>query len=350
MSVNGSRASGFALGSLAAALLLVLLWLAAVSGLEGREHPNNRWIEEAHAHKRAAAARMTGPRVLVVSGSSAMFAVDSKILAQALGRPVANLAANAGVLTPYILSEARQVLRPGDWVILPLEYPLFHDEGVVNEAFLNYYVSHPLPIAQLGARRWLKAMWLLPLHRLLQGFRGMPAGFTVQGTYGAHNLDEHGDQLNSSRAKRTPAMLADLSSDTPKAYGRRSHEGNASWTRWRKFADEVRSQGGCAVFVPPAMLRRDAYVRDPLERQFYTSLPANARSHGLNYVGTPFDFMYEDDDFFDTIFHLTSETRTRYSQQLAAALRRQVSWDDCSQKRAAAAHSPSLGREARPAG
>ncbi len=326
-----NRFRHFALGGMAAAAALCALWLAAVASLEGRAHAGNQWIEQVQTRKRAIAQQLDGPRALVVSGSSALFGVDSKMLEQALGRPVANLATNAGLLAPYLIDEARRALRPGDWVIVPLEYPLFHDEGEVNEAFIHYYASHPLPAAQLGWWRWLKTMWLLPLQRIVEGHRGLPDGFVVRGTYGAHNLDDHGDQANSTRARRTPAMLAELKAKPAKTYGQQAWRGNASWTRWRRFAQDVRALGGCAVFVPPALLRREAYRSDAVEQRYYSLLPQEARAHGLVYVGAPFDFMYEEDQFFDTIYHLTSEARPGYTRQLIQALA-QVSWRDCALK------------------
>lgn len=316
------RSTGqFVRGAMGAAVVLAVLWGVIVWSLAGRAHVHNQWVAQAMAHKLAIAAAVDGPRVLVVAGSGAMFGIDSGMLGDALGRPVVNLGVNAGVLAPYIIEHARQALRPGDWVILPLEYPLFHDEGMTNRQFIDFYVSHPLPAAQIGLWRWVKLLWSVPVERVLQGYRGLPEGFVVGGLYGPHNLDARGDQMHSARALRSDAMWASVVHSAPEAYGRRAWWGNASWARWRGFADEVHALGGCAVFVPAAMLMRETYLRDDVEHAYYASLPAQARQHGLMYVGAPLDFMYEADSFFDTNFHLTSEMRAVHTGRLAALLK-----------------------------
>lgn len=310
----------FVTGTIVALGVLGGGWLLSVAGLAGRPHMHNQWVEQAYAKKQAAAARTQGPRILLVAGSSAMFGVDSKSLGERLGRPVINLAVNAGVLAPFIIDHAVRVLRPGDWVVLPLEYPLYHDEATINRQFIDFQASHPLPVGEIGFVRWLKTMWLLPLDRVVEGYRGLPAGFRVTGLYGPQNLDERGDQRNSERVLRTDAMREAVTRSPPERYGAQARTSNASWSRWRRFARQVEADGGCALFVPPAMLARPTYRSDPQERDYYRRLPELARTHGLHYGGDPFDFMYEEDAFFDTNFHLTSEMRSVHTHRLADVL------------------------------
>lgn len=310
----------FLIGVIVALIGLSSLWLGLVASLAGRPHIHNQWVEQAYAHKLAAAREVTTPRMLIVAGSSAMFGIDSGLLGSALGRPVINLGVNAGVLAPFIIDQARLALRSGDWVILPLEYPLYHDEGMLNRQFIDFYVSHPLPVNEIGWGRWLRLLWQLPLERVLEGYRGLPADFKVSGLYGPQNLDARGDQFNSERVHRTDAMQEAVRQSPAEIYGNRALKGGASWERWRAFADEVETMGGCVIFVPPAMLYRPSYRDNEVERRYYETLPEQARSNGLHYAGHPFNFMYEEDDFFDTNFHLTAEMRVKHSEKLAAAL------------------------------
>lgn len=318
----------FLLGVLLALLLLFVGWLLVLHSLAGRPHVHNQWVEGAYAHKLAAAAAIDGPRALIVAGSGAMFGLDSAALGAALGRPVVNLGVNAGILAPYIIDHAEQALRPGDWLILPLEYPLYHDEGMLNQQFIDFYASHPLGAARIGWLRWLRLLWQLPLSRVQQGWAGMPPGWVNQGLYGAHNLDSRGDQRHSSRAERSAAMLAAVHDSAPEHYGARARAGwlqtswtsGASWARWRQLTDQVHALGGCTVFLPPAMLHRPLYDLDPVEQAYYAGLPAQARAAGLNYLGQPRDFMYGEDDFFDTNFHLSAEARARHTAAVAALI------------------------------
>lgn len=314
------RSRRFFLGVLLGCLGFGIVWVALVAGQLGRPFVNNLWVEGAYAKKLARAASLPEPKLVVVAGSGAMFGIDSPQLEQAFGRPVVNLGVNAGILSPYLLIYARQAVKPGDWVLLPLEYPLYHDRFEVNQVYLEYWLSHPV-IYGLNPWRLVKLLAVTPLERVVQGYRGVPKGFQVAGLYGAQHLDERGDQTLSRREARSPDLFAGAVHSPVQHYGAQATTLNGSWKLWQAFARDVEKAGGCAVFVPPAMLDRQAYHADPVERAFYEGLPAEARAHGLNYLGRPLDFLYPADDFFDTNYHLTAEARQRHTARLIALLR-----------------------------
>ncbi|NMZ45333.1 hypothetical protein HBN97_10545 [Pseudomonas oryzihabitans] len=314
------RTRRFFLGVFIGCLCFGIAWVALVAGQLGRPFVNNLWVEGAYAKKLARAASVQAPKLVVVAGSGAMFGIDSPQLEQAFGRPVVNLGVNAGILSPYLLIYARQAVKPGDWVLLPLEYPLYHDRFEVNQVYLEYWLSHPVSYG-LNPWRLAKLLAMTPLERVVQGYRGVPPGFQVAGLYGAQHLDERGDQTLSRHAERSPELFAGALHSGVQHYGAQATALSGSWKLWQAFALEVEKAGGCAVFVPPAMLDRPAYHDDPVERAFYEGLPAAARAHGLTYLGRPLEFMYPADDFFDTNYHLTAEARQRHTARLIALLR-----------------------------
>ena len=72
--------------------------------------------------KHHAAETVDGGRLLIVGGSSAAFGIDSNALASELRRRPINLALHAGLGLDFMLNEARDVMQPGDVVVLSLEY------------------------------------------------------------------------------------------------------------------------------------------------------------------------------------------------------------------------------------
>ncbi|MFK3973970.1 hypothetical protein ACI2KS_24960 [Pseudomonas sp. NPDC087358] len=306
----------FALGLLLGLGSVVGLWLLLLAGQAGRPVPTTQWIEKAYAHKLALADAIKQPKLVVVAGSAAMFGIDSAMLEQAVGRPVVNLGVNAGVLSPYIQHYARQVIKPGDWVLLPVEYPMFHGRWSINYPFLDFWWEHPgfrhmdVNVAQLS-----QVLWLTPLSRVLSGYRGLPPGFVVSGLYGPQNLDQRGDQVHSEASQQQVWMRGLVEQSAVETYGAQAHGWDANWASWKALADEVSTAGGCALFVPPPMLDRPAYHHGR-ELRYYQALPEQARMHGLNYVGSPLQTMYPIDRFFDTNYHLNAESRHLYMQQL----------------------------------
>lgn len=62
------------------------------------------------------------PRIIVAGGSSVIFGFRSELVEQGLGLPVINLGLHAGFFRDYILNEAEAAVRPGDILVVLLEY------------------------------------------------------------------------------------------------------------------------------------------------------------------------------------------------------------------------------------
>lgn len=314
-----SRNRRFALGLLTGALGVALGWGGLIAGQLGRPPVATAWVEQAYAYKLSRAEVARGPRLLIVAGSGAMFGLDSSLLEVALGRPTINLGVNAGIQSLFIQAYARQAIRPGDWVLLPLEYPLYHDRHRMGYAALDYWLSHPGG-RKLGLTPWQGASiyWQASLARLLRGYR--PDAMPAPGLYGVHNLDVRGDQLHSEAARQQVWMREAVERFGPERYAEAASALQANWQSWKALATQIEAQGGCAIFVPPAMLAHPAYQQG-VELAYYRGLPQAARAAGLRYVGEPLDFLYPLDDFFDTNYHLNAEARVRHTERIIKLVR-----------------------------
>ncbi|MEQ5801207.1 hypothetical protein [Halomonas sp. H10-9-1] len=311
-------------------------WLLALAGQLGHPHPDHQWVLEARAHKQARAEALPPPRLLVAGGSSAMFGIDSPQLGESFRRPAVNLGVNAGLGLPVILNQTLAIAEAGDLVILALEYPLLGYRGEINHVMNDFYLGQPeellqawrLSHAALPLHRWLplvagEALQIVmqtSLSRVVQGYRGLPDGFTVKGTYGAHRLDAHGDQTATSRRHREAWMAQQATAEAPRQYGADHADNAPGWALLRHFQERLQDRGACLVLVPPAFLFHPHYREDPVERRFYSTLPEQAARHGLTYRGRPYDFMYPAEDMFDTDFHLVDEARRRNTRRLIEAL------------------------------
>ncbi|WP_260456119.1 hypothetical protein [Pseudomonas baetica] len=310
------RSNTFLCGMLAGVALVTGLWLVLLWGQVCRPVPTTQWVEKAYNYKLGLAQAIQTPKLVLVGGSSAMFGLDSKQLEQALGRPVINLGVNAGIKSPYIQSYARQAIKPGDWVLMPVEYPLFHDRNTINFSFIDYWWSHPgFRNLDVTAIQLAQVVWLTPLSRVLSGYRGLPADFAVSGLYGPQNLDSHGDQLHSDGSLQQIWMREAVERSGTETYGAQAHAWNENWDSWKALVDEVSAAGGCALFIAPPMLDRAGYHHGK-EGRYYAQLPAQARAHGLNYAGNPFESMYSIENFFDTNYHLNASAREAYTRQI----------------------------------
>ena len=311
----------FALGLVLGVGLTSCLWLALLAGQLGRPHADNLWVEQAY-EKKIQAARRAGasPKILIVAGSGAMFGVDSRALADARGMPAINLSVNAGIGPYYIIDYAQPLVKRGDIVIVPLEYPLYSFNGEINHVFLSFLLSHPHIAPELPPLSLINAVWTAPFKRVLEGYLGVPGDFEVAGLYGAHNLDANGDQINSELALRDSALHRGAVEKKAEEYGAAFTADAIGWGLWRDFAQTLQARGACVIFVPPPMMFKPEYAEREEERKLYRDLPAYARRNGLNYFGDPRDFLYPRDWFFDTNYHLVAEKRQVYTTALLALL------------------------------
>lgn len=303
-------------GVAAGGLAVLTLWLAFWAGQLGRPHPNNEWIRESITYKQQIAEAKPSPKIVVVAGSGALFGINSAYLEKTYGQPTVNLGVNAGISLPVILSNAEKVIQPGDLVLLPLEYPLYNREETVSSSLIHWANSAPKTFLQLPPRRAFEVFAKTSFTRILEGYRGIPDGFSVVGDYGMHNLDERGDQRYTSRELREERHWKFLNSLPAETYGEAFIEGSFDWSRLRHFRNELLSLGACPIFIPPPLLFQRAYTESFVEAQFYETLPSKATSEGLLWLGRPEEAMRDADDFFDTNFHLVDDARSAYTQQI----------------------------------
>lgn len=85
-----------------------------------------------------------GAKVVFLSGSNALFGVNAEEIEKVTGRQTLNYGSHAGLST-YIFYDAKQILKNGDTVILPLEANYYSDDGEINSmptTLVEYIISY----------------------------------------------------------------------------------------------------------------------------------------------------------------------------------------------------------------
>ncbi|MBW3508945.1 hypothetical protein [Janthinobacterium sp. NKUCC06_STL] len=99
------------------------------------------WVGEEQVLKNHFAANTVGKKVLIASGSNSLFGVDSDKVSKIIGRPVVNMAIYAGIPIDGIFNQIEKVAKPGDLVVMPLEWEYYTSNfdkpssGWINEIF-----------------------------------------------------------------------------------------------------------------------------------------------------------------------------------------------------------------------
>lgn len=310
-------------GVLLAGLALTASWLLGVRSQLNVPTQSSRWVFDAYQHKIAAANAVAGPRVLVVAGSNAMFGIDSRQLESFWNLPVINLAVNAGLGLPYILDASRRAARPGDFILMPMEYALYLDDGKPNSQVIDYVIARDMDYwRSLSRFEQLRFSAGMAPERWLHGLRRLPDAPVTSGTYGAHHLDAKGDQTHSGAADRSPADAAAVKAAKAWNYGTRAASENGGWALMAEYAHWARANNNCLVAVPTVLLHQAKYDTDTEDQAFYSGLANRLRAAGIAYAGQPKDFMYRPDWFFDTDHHLQDWARKLHTARLIKLLDR----------------------------
>jgi len=92
-----------------------------------------------------------GPRIIFESGSNSHHAINTDAVGAALGRTAINVADNGGYALEDKLTRLETYARPGDVVVLPLEWTFYYREKLTDnyvdtlfDSNRDYYQSMPL--------------------------------------------------------------------------------------------------------------------------------------------------------------------------------------------------------------
>lgn len=298
--------------------LMIAGWGGALFLQAGRPTLSSQWVADVYALKAAAAEKIGGPKIVIVAGSNALFGIDSTMIERAYALPVVNFGVNAGPFLPYVLLKSMRVLRPGDIVIMPLEYTFYTYDGVPGVQMIDQIWSRdPDFFWELTFREQLLMVWMTSLERVVEGLLARGGEPVMSGPYGYQNIDAHGDQTRTSAAEAVAweHEWTNLQKELPRRYGSDGHH-QEGWAWLAHYFTWAKSQGIHLVVIPPTMMYDPFYRDDPQELRFYQGLASRVEALGVPFVGNPYDYMYPKECYFNTDYHLNDKGRARNTRRI----------------------------------
>ena len=311
--MSGSRYLLAVLGSaLIASALAVGMFLQSL----GQPLEAGRWVHESLKIKQEA-IDSKNPKVLILAGSNALFGFSAQRMQHAHGVAAVNAAVHAGLGVSYILHYGRQFLAPGRVVVLPLEFELYGEPRLANEALLfqvsgydpDYFwqlrpadkLSMIAEISPLNRAR-------LAVSRIWKGEHRKSIG------YQSHTLDAYGDETANGVAERTDAMLKKVRRSPPKRF---AHDDRA-WEAIQEFVRNAEATGALVVLAFPNIYRGALDLRR--NEEFFRELRSRSARAGISLIGTPSEATFDDAAAFDTVYHQNSLGQWRSTDRLVRDL------------------------------
>jgi hypothetical protein len=254
------------------------------------------------------------PRIILVGGSNVSFGLDAAMMQKALGVPVINDGLHAG-LGVVPLRELQEYLRPGDIVIISLEYSMFASEDIMEGdlAFLSDWIEYSPRRIRYLSNPWkqVPALYATMLQRKVnrEVSRYLFGGSLdeTRSVFIGTEYDANGDFIGhleeaSMPRRKIPSVPYDVSSR------------EKIFIFLEGFYQAARDKGAEVYFEAPASRKTNCENTGAIEMaNFFKTF----EQHSSIAVLTPLEEVcLPDKYFFDTAYHLNAEGRYLRTQRL----------------------------------
>ncbi|WP_148058584.1 hypothetical protein [Pseudomonas frederiksbergensis] len=293
------------------------------------------WIE----FKEEMARRVEGPRVLLVGDSNVLFGMDSSRVEGLVGIPVINMGLHGGLPLDRILNVALETARSGDVVVLPLVWNYYiNDYSDPEDWMIDQIIAWDREyfdgLSMFRKLQYAKAISaeniyrniiikfnseavikLNPLRRQISKEEMMTV-YNEKSTsnpyflYSYINFNGRGDMRN------TCGVLVPVTSAT---YSIKDKLNDKSVGLLVNVVKVLRAKG-VAVFIAAPVQIDDEFTRGEPYQSFLAKTWKQLGDHGLPLAGSPTDFFFPKQSFFNTPFHLNCESNGDRADRLGKLL------------------------------
>jgi hypothetical protein len=260
--------------------------------------------------KRQMARQAPSPKIMIFAGSNARFGLEAELIGRALGQPCLNMAINVGLPLRYFFYQIRQTARPGDTVILALEYDYFFKINF-TDVFINQVLTQePEVLAELELGEKIEVL-------LAARFEDLWSRAWRKGRPPEQSSLQHvrlfsspcGDALLSSEKSpgyRSRALLrAEMGQPVLTTESRRRTQ---TWEEMKALRQWCEAHGVRLLATYPSIYAFPSFTQ-PDHRDFFNWLKQSYREAGVPVLGEPEDSMYDFPSLFENGSHIVSEVR-----------------------------------------
>jgi hypothetical protein len=235
----------------------------------GMSVKGNYWETEG-LRRKLALVEKPGRKILIVAGSNAYFGVNAQAFAEATGRNAVNLAMQGALPFDFYAELIKDVLQPGDTVVLPLEYayygavhPVIRDRVDFLEASVAL-TMRPTYLLTRPVGDWLHLLRSLSFKRLWEGAteRFRPAS---ERQHRVGEIDAWGDNVADYWTPESQASLRNATKEEASRGLTRFDGDSPSVRSIVRFVDWARRHDVTVVAALPNTLEAPPFAGTDLE-------------------------------------------------------------------------------------
>jgi hypothetical protein len=322
------KASWTFIAGLGAGLLFIFGLTAIAFYLNlGVPSDGSRWAFEVNQKKQRLAEQTNTPKLLIVGGSATLFGIKAGEIEKQTGLRTINMGTHAALGTAYILHLVQEAAKPGDTVLLVLEYELYNygrlEQSWADKILVDHIVARdPAYFHTLSLAEQWNVFMLTPTKRL---FDGLKIRFGVNrishdwapGPYNSALINDWGDLTGYSKASRPQQKAEVLNWKSGLARGLPENPKGfpliAEFCRWAR-TNHIR-----VLATYPNICDQPDY-RAKVAKQVGQTIKDFFAGLDVPVIGEYSDALLPRDEFFDTNYHPTEEAAVERTKRLAAQL------------------------------
>jgi hypothetical protein len=304
--------------------ILCVLWVLGVYAQLGVPVPGERGSYLQYTFKKDRAESVESPKLIVMSGSNGRCGVDTKKLEEGLGMPSVNMATSVPNGLEYIIHQTRPVVKSSDWILAPLEYPLYREDlggkKPTKKAIEYAFAYDPGYFRAKEPIQKAEFIVSISMERFFEGLRYTISPFSnTSEEYPPLPFNENADTTDNVGQKFdgvTDALEDFLL--------QKEGLSEAALRTLSDFIDECRQNGVRFFAAYPSLLYNEAYQSETARKKI-AAIEAFYASKNVPVLGTFEDFLYPIEDMYDSCYHLNTEGREKRTRQLLKLLKPYVS-------------------------
>lgn len=274
------------------------------------------------------------PKIILVGGSNLAFGIDSRMLRDSLKVNVVNMGLYAKLGLRYMLAQVKPYIRSGDVVLIVPEYDQFYGKFSEGDNTLNTALLYAPPdrigdfvksysVVDVVLRPRVENVRRAFLQATADAFGKKNEYFPpdTNPVYNRRSFNQYGDMM-SHLGRKSMKPEAIYAGELPPA----REFSRAAVEELNDIADAARSRGARVYFLFPSYMDRAYNNNASAIAGLQTRLEREMR---IPILGTPKDFVYPSNWFFDTRYHLNElgrGPRTTNMIKMLRAVRRRDAW------------------------
>ena len=298
---------------LLSALLGSVVLYGVVFGLVLKRPLTLGFIKEAYDLKMDYVNAHSQQKLLILSGSNGLFSFRCETIEKIIGMPCVNASVTVAIGPKLIFDKGRKMARPGDIILMPLEYQEYLLSG--NALPLAYLASYePRYLADLDAATRLRAFFSFNFSYFIFGVAETSLKYLgVERRISARSLTPNGDFKGHTEAVAQLFRASIGPAPIPQAV---DFDGTSvSWQIISEFLEWAKANKVHVVGMLPTTV--DLV---PVTEEMKAKISELYKSKGHDFLSLPNFNQFPLECFYDSYYHLHEGCQTRFSENLAALL------------------------------